>query len=1642
MADVFNIFNSENFTREYIKKVINDSNKDVDTSDGSAFDDLFITPLVPIVERLVSTLSSIELKSNLKNASLMSEEELDEIGVNNYFIQRQAGSKAQGTAIFVFGRIQDDTSIVIPQGTVLVDDSETYRFVTSVRTILTHDDLISYYSSDTNDYRVPVPITATNEGSGYNLGENKITKCLTHFSSLLTSVTNPISTTGGEDRETNTEYAERIARFYSSQHLGTAQGYLQDVLENTNIQTAKIVGKGDPLMTRDRINVMSDSAFAADEYDSASGDFIINPEVIRPVYRDVYEEVTFYDEGQSFKFAKIGSGNYVLPVLDIGEKEPNDWTDVTYYRFNPVDFSDPEKTPPYEVGKFFYLNSNTLSPAAAEDYADQAKHSSIYYEPIKVKYPVKYGNNNNFEKIYRLDEVNGVVLDNYIVLNTCPDDWPATWASSRTAHFYCFAGQEIEKYRISDKYLKKVGYGGKVDIYVKGSDYTLQETTETIDSPKYLLGIEVSNIDTQNHEGFDGDNNAAFYLTADSSGDVLSYIAPNEWANRIYTPGFNNSFTGKDLRILSEDNEPIPVIGTQAVGEGGYAVDSDGNMNITVSSNATLETLIIPQDKDGNYLPDMSGSDFQLTICLSDYLTSQGKCTIVSKRGSSGSFGSLVADFSLSFTRDQNDHIVFEIEQNNETSQKDIGKVDKGSDIYVQISATINSSAGSITIDTFYCKDNIDRSTFYRLFNSRTYILQSISGPVFRFFSVALSKNGNTDSERILISKASFFRAASSENQNGKEEDFKDFDTIDKNEAARKENVGALESASETTSGTSAVVYYNNSITESGNIRKFSLGQNNDEQDQENNQNENRRHSVLSIPIATQWEPVTVSQITDNNLWATKYFNYFKEVSGVKKAIAWYDIFKSAANESYAIGEIYWERDNLTNTFTQATDISDYATFNARKSRLYILDLSELGETVHKPQSTLVDDTKSGRMVYARYAVKLNYAPEFYQNDGDYMELGVMLKTIPPQDGLVESSGGLAKIRSGVLSSNNVLEERIRMTRTTSGTVRLARDYLGLPDVTDWTSKKCREYAQQHFIYIEDCYSVSEQKRRIKVNALAEKYTKIYNLTYQSINELVIYVDAYSYAYQIGNMTYRGLKNVLKTVLADNYMMTLRYAGLYALKSFASRIGYTLTKTTADEIRQELSDALSGQILRNANNYIAAATSTVKTFNVTMNASNQVYDDDFFAPNVWIWVKTVINLENNMYSIYAKTTEPTEALEDLTGYIRIGQPKRLAITNPNSIGCILFDHTWCFQTKAENPSMRYVQSENNYIEVKDIAIYTCYDSETREEGVIKRYIGSDPMTYQEESVGQGVYTLVADGKDTNNAVLLISDTKENSSYTFHYFYTDEETSPEESEIKLYPLGVRKLMDDGKWYQEVEITSPSDSLYSAEVEYSDGYDNLDITSNAKIVHKNLQDEVLTDDDVLYQSSQEKTTVLVEQPDMFVISNSGEQGSSHYYSDAPYISGKKMTVRYGANLDIANLGTKYNQSGNRIITTDVLVKESPKTYINLWLEVAPNEKSLSDSAVSEMMTAIKRYIDGLSINASIQMSDIIANLANQSAFSNVDYIKLPFRSFYTTKNNFASAGDTSVADKNYDNEDTLSAGENRYFALGACKITIIN
>ena len=86
---------------------------------------------------------------------------------------------------------------------------------------------------------------------------NRITKLDTPFNNKLVSVTNPNSFTGGIDKESNSDYAERIKQFYMSRTLDTISGYERAIRDNfEEVVDLYVAGKDDPYMTRDLITIV------------------------------------------------------------------------------------------------------------------------------------------------------------------------------------------------------------------------------------------------------------------------------------------------------------------------------------------------------------------------------------------------------------------------------------------------------------------------------------------------------------------------------------------------------------------------------------------------------------------------------------------------------------------------------------------------------------------------------------------------------------------------------------------------------------------------------------------------------------------------------------------------------------------------------------------------------------------------------------------------------------------------------------------------------------------------------------------------------------------------------------------------------------------------------------------------------------------------------------------------------------------------------------------------------------------------------------------------------------------------------------------------------------------------------------------
>lgn len=253
--EIYNVANISQAIREYALYKMKENYPLLDTTENSPINDILINPLVSMLEPLIKEITDLEFKQNLNNAEHMTKEELDDMGVGNYFIERNQGTKAIGEAVLFFDSSVGNTGVVIPQGVILSNVDKTLNFKISREYNLDKDELFIYYNSLSYLYEIPIMIEAENVGSQYNVGEGTIVN-IDKFSSALKYVSNNSKLENGSDEESNTNYANRLKQFYVSRQLGTDPGYKQFALENhPEIMDVFVVGKDHPMMERDLLTI-------------------------------------------------------------------------------------------------------------------------------------------------------------------------------------------------------------------------------------------------------------------------------------------------------------------------------------------------------------------------------------------------------------------------------------------------------------------------------------------------------------------------------------------------------------------------------------------------------------------------------------------------------------------------------------------------------------------------------------------------------------------------------------------------------------------------------------------------------------------------------------------------------------------------------------------------------------------------------------------------------------------------------------------------------------------------------------------------------------------------------------------------------------------------------------------------------------------------------------------------------------------------------------------------------------------------------------------------------------------------------------------------------------------------------------------
>ena len=254
---VVNVTNIEGLVRGFVISRLQAKYPNLDLTENSAYDDMFIKPMVELLLPIFQKLNSYEMMQNLDNAEFMTEDELDEIGEGNYSIKREQGSKATAILTLSFANVIEGETIVIPMG-IIFQTSDGLQFQTAQRFSFNYEEMLPYYNQSTANYDLPVTVEAISIGTEYNVDPNTITTCTVLFNTNLVSITNMTAAENGKDKATNTAYAARIKDYYISRQLGTDPGYKAFIKENfEEVEDVYVSGYKDEFMARDIMQVYS-----------------------------------------------------------------------------------------------------------------------------------------------------------------------------------------------------------------------------------------------------------------------------------------------------------------------------------------------------------------------------------------------------------------------------------------------------------------------------------------------------------------------------------------------------------------------------------------------------------------------------------------------------------------------------------------------------------------------------------------------------------------------------------------------------------------------------------------------------------------------------------------------------------------------------------------------------------------------------------------------------------------------------------------------------------------------------------------------------------------------------------------------------------------------------------------------------------------------------------------------------------------------------------------------------------------------------------------------------------------------------------------------------------------------------------------
>jgi len=215
------------YINEYVSRL-----QSLDSTLALLSDNAFITELAIILGK-----TNTDVLNDISN-------HIDRTG-NNYLLTRNLAT--QSTGVVYIGGNASQTGTINAGSTVVGSSGVVYKTASSVSGSLSYD-------TDLQLYVIPVTVTSQTTGSATNAAPYTITKLGTLSTTFtnLAFVTNKVATSGGTDKESDSDFILRIKSKFLGINLATVNGLSSLVLNNfTTIGDAYAVSAGDPEMIRD-----------------------------------------------------------------------------------------------------------------------------------------------------------------------------------------------------------------------------------------------------------------------------------------------------------------------------------------------------------------------------------------------------------------------------------------------------------------------------------------------------------------------------------------------------------------------------------------------------------------------------------------------------------------------------------------------------------------------------------------------------------------------------------------------------------------------------------------------------------------------------------------------------------------------------------------------------------------------------------------------------------------------------------------------------------------------------------------------------------------------------------------------------------------------------------------------------------------------------------------------------------------------------------------------------------------------------------------------------------------------------------------------------------------------------------------------